>query len=134
MPFYYLEENSALYTSSLVNSSISPGRIFPNVNLSIRYLINLNVGKPTLAVILLTCLFLPSIKVRLIQLSGTFFLKRIGGFLSCTNGGSINKYALAGRVLCCFPSIVIATPCCRLSIASLVMVPSTCTQYSRSCL
>ena len=60
-----------------------------------RHLINRRVGKPTAAVIFLTCLFLPSFRTSLTQLSGMFFLNRTNhsGIL---NGGMIGGRAQKG--------------------------------------
>ena len=52
------------------NMRISPGTNPSMVNFSIRFLINLSVGYPTAAVILRTCLFLPSVRTSRTQLVG----------------------------------------------------------------
>ena len=64
---------------SCVNVIISPGCIFASDSSPILARIKRKVGNPTLAVIFLTCLFFPSVNITFSQLSGMFFLKRIGG-------------------------------------------------------
>src|SRR5665213_926836 len=101
--------------------------------LEMRYRSNRKVGNPATAVIFLTCLFFPSLRISLIQESGIFFRNRIGGFLSGTGGASGKDSAFAFRVSYFFPSSEMVTPFLRASSASGVMLPSTCTQYSLSC-
>ena len=92
------------------------------------YLINLKVGKPTAAVILLTCLFFPSVSVSDSHEVGMFFLNLIGGILAGTDGSFIIMLALDVCVRCSLPSIEIVTPCCKASTAFADISPSTCTQ------
>ena len=103
------------------------------VHFSILKRISLNVGKPTAAVIFLTCLFLPSLSIIFTQVVGIFFRKRMGGFLSGTGGAVLKEIALHFFVRYNFPSTVISTPFCRSCNASSVISPSTCTQYSLVC-
>ena len=77
-------------------SIISPGNMDWMLNPEMRYRIRRRVGKPTAAVIFRTCRFFPSVRIRLIQEVGIFFLKRMGGFLSGTGGDSVKR---ATRVL-----------------------------------
>ena len=82
-------------------------------------LIKRRVGKPTSAVILLICLFLPSCIRSSIQLVGSFFLVLIGGFLS-QSLGSLISFAFAGRVIPSFSK----TPVDKALIADEVICPS----------
>lgn len=94
---------------------------------------NLKVGKPTDEVIFLTCLFLPSVNVILIHEVGIDFLNLTGGSLKGNNGSSSMMLTLDGFVLYILPFTFISTPLLNISTASLLNIPSTCTQYSLSC-
>jgi hypothetical protein len=92
----FFSQNLGIQTSNPLISLTSPEAIpsiviFPNRNRT-----NLKVGNPIFAVIRLTCLFLPSVKVIDIQVSGIEALNRIGGTLSGKLGTVGKTLAFAG--------------------------------------
>ena len=89
------------------------------------FLINRNVGNPTLAVIFLTCRFFPSDKINSIHGAGISFLNLIGGLRSGTIGSSSKIFATAFFVRYIFPSRLISTPFDNSVIAFSLMAPST---------
>jgi hypothetical protein len=129
----YFAGPERFFTSSASSIRYSPGSKPQMVAARICQRTNRRVGKPTAAVMRLTCLFLPSVRERLIQLTGICCRNLMDGLRGGKSGSSVISLAFAGKVLCCLPSMFITTPLFSLSRASGVTAPSTCTQYTRSC-
>lgn len=109
----------------LSTSLISPAFKSPNLFSPTLTLTNRNVGKPAAAVIFLTCLFLPSVRIIETQLVGPCLSSRIFLVRGGNPGSVFSLKALHGSVWYFTSLIPISTPSVNFKIASSVIWPST---------